>query len=38
MAVARALFLVMVALKVWQFQSRMRQAQQRRQLERCWAL
>ena len=38
MLAARALFLLMVALKIWQIQSRSRQTQQRRQLERCWAL
>jgi len=38
MVAARALFLVLVALKIWQLQSRLRQAHQRRQLERCWAL
>jgi CHASE1-domain containing sensor protein len=35
---ARALFLLLVALKLWQLQSRLRQAHRRRQLERCWAL
>jgi len=38
MVAARALFLVMVAVKLGHILSRLRQAQQRRQLERCWAL
>ena len=38
MLAARALFLLMVALKMWQLLSQLRQSQQRRQLERCWTL
>jgi len=38
MLAARVLFVVMAALKLWQFRSRMQQVHWRRQLERCWAL
>ena len=38
MLAARALFLLMVALKLWQLLGRVRQTQWRRRLERCWAL
>jgi CHASE1-domain containing sensor protein len=38
MLAARALFVLMVALKLWQLLSRVQQRQRRQRLERCWAL
>jgi hypothetical protein len=35
---ARVLFLLMVGLKLWQLQERLRRVQLRQRLERCWSL
>ena len=35
---ARVLFLLMVGLKLWQLQARLRRVQLRQRLERCWSL
>ena len=38
MLAARVLFLLMVGLKLWQLQARLRRVQLRQRLERCWSL
>jgi len=38
MLAARALFVLMVAHKLWQLLGRVHQRQRRQRLERCWVL
>jgi hypothetical protein len=38
MLAARALFVLMAALKLWQLLGRVHQSQRRQRLERCWVL